>query len=277
MKQFDISNSQIDIFNRCQFAYYLMYKKRVKQDNKNLFHFVIGSAFHLAIELILKNKLKKVDILNVVIEKIKKEFKDEEEYNNTIGDTLLNEIKEKTVRFFDNYYENFVELRTKFNIKTEVRQKCSVFSFTNYEIKSKIMGIADAIINDDLIIDWKTSFFGKDEDKLNIEQYRRQLFLYTYIFGIKKAQIKILDLENVKIHTLKYNFDKKDLQFFKDIKLLEDARENNVFKRTGINKIDFGKRICDECWVNNHCESYNLMNVKTPNLLEEIRNKRNKK
>ncbi len=176
-----LSPTQINMFMRCQYQWYLRYVEGLKIPPKP--DMVVGSSFHKAMERNFQNKMETQEDLPVdeVLDVYSETFEERlEEVEDKPEDKILGELKDSGYKITKEYREN----------KAPEIQPLEVETYIEAHIGEgvKLHGYADIITTDLKVIDLKTV---KRKPQNNQIDYGYQLQLETYAIhnDLKGAEI----------------------------------------------------------------------------------------
>lgn len=203
IKDLNLSFSNIDIFYKCQFRFYIENILKVK-DMKETISLEIGNLFHKVLELYYKTKK---DVNLIIDEVLNKEFNNKkEQFFYKKYEKLLLEL----IEIVDSQLENTNYENTYFE---------KWFSITkDNDLNIKIVGKIDKIMtfkdNDNtyvVVVDYKTGTLHADFNKV-VYGMDMQLLVYLYLIKntdlIKNPNFTGMYLEPILTEVLKYEKNK---------------------------------------------------------------------
>lgn len=195
-----LSPTQINMFLRCQYQWYLRYVEGIKIPPKP--EMVVGTAFHRAMEENFKHKIEKQTDLPVsdVLDVFDYEFNQKIEEVEEKDDKTIGDLKDSGYSITKEYY-------TKKAINV---LPLEVESYIEHQVSSdiKLQGYADIITEDLTVIDLKT-VKRKPSDEVDLA-YQLQLETYALSGDILKAEIHYaVQTKKPEIITISHNLPKE--------------------------------------------------------------------
>jgi len=176
-----LSPTQINMFMRCQYQWYLRYIEGLKIPPKP--DMVVGSSFHKAMEKNFKHKLETQEDLpvNEVIDVYSEAFEERlEEVEDKPEDKVLGELKDSGYKITKEYRENKAPEIKPLEIETHIEAQITP--------DIKLYGYADIITQDLTVIDLKTVKRKPQNNQIDFS-YQLQLETYAIHGDLRKAQI----------------------------------------------------------------------------------------
>ena len=215
-----LSYSKLSLFERCPSNFFYKYLCDDSENNETEMKYInFGLTVHEVLEEMDNNNLNKL-ISNKFIK-----------YELHKYGYKLNDVK-REVNYVISQNLNIKEREQELNIK-----------YRGYDV----IGIIDAVLDDNTIVDYKTSKFNIKKKNDYMKQVRFYAFLYYKKYGIIPPYVSIIF---TKGHTFKEPITMIDInkaeKWFNDIiDKIELSKSKNSFDKT--------KKYCGWCEYRNHC------------------------